>query len=244
MQSILKGDPILTYKEAEYGFAPLTGNRQVEKYLILPELGSNGYKTSSVQITETLQLQRLVHLPNVQKGSHVFPDGASENSIPPKAFKKTVRLQPKGLKMRYRPFGDTSMSESKGTNDIGKCGFRQPHMTDSQQQSEKQLLNGTNGVDGSVRQSPAKQPRKKRTNNDDMDWDRAVEDRTSFVKDSSSKADRRERKRKHQHVNDTTKGSTYEKSHKNENSDDIETAKLELKQRKRKRHHSLKDGGL
>ncbi|KAL8899764.1 MAG: hypothetical protein Q9207_006035 [Kuettlingeria erythrocarpa] len=106
------GDPILTYEDATYGLVKEAEVDSIEKVLLIPSSNENSYKTTSAKIARTLHLQQIVKLPSLKRPT-VTVNGVLEVA---KTHVKTVREQPEGLTMRYRPFGDESSSEDSDTS--------------------------------------------------------------------------------------------------------------------------------
>ncbi|KAL8923324.1 MAG: hypothetical protein Q9208_004724 [Pyrenodesmia sp. 3 TL-2023] len=108
IQKVASGDPILSYKDAEYGLVAEADVDGVEKVLLVPAMNDNSYKPASAKIARTLHLQQIVKLPSRPDRLAESVNGVTETA---KTHVKTIRQQPEGLTMRYRPFGDESSSE-------------------------------------------------------------------------------------------------------------------------------------
>ncbi|KAI9885235.1 MAG: Serine hydroxymethyltransferase, cytosolic [Watsoniomyces obsoletus] len=113
MEDLSNGQATVTHSEVEYRLALESEPTQTAQ-LLLP--AANRYRTASSPFTKTLQFRRVPGpvplappIPQ-QNGSR----GANPAAIPP----RTVRMQPKGLKMRYRPFGwRRSQSDDEDSSD-------------------------------------------------------------------------------------------------------------------------------
>ena len=126
-QSILSRSSIMTYKGSNYGLIP---GSSTDGALLLPSAEDNDYKSHNAATIKSFHLQQIVSLPH-----HVLSPGKSLNQTAPtsQAYKRTPREQPKGLKMRYHPFGvvDTSDDDLSST-DVSKVPqFRVPGAVDA-----------------------------------------------------------------------------------------------------------------
>ena len=126
-QSILSKSSILTYKGSNYGLIP---SSSTDGALLLPSAEDNDYKSHNAATIKSFHLQQIVSLPH-----HVLSPGKSSNqSAPiPQAYKRTPREQPKGLKMRYHPFGVVDTSDEDITSEgVSKAPqFRIPDAVDA-----------------------------------------------------------------------------------------------------------------
>ncbi|MCJ1266145.1 hypothetical protein MMC22_006027 [Lobaria immixta] len=118
-QSVQSGSSVLTHKGADYGLISEVQGQSAKKTLLLPSAQANEYKSAEVGISQTFNLQQLI--PDRRHGSSV----SKADSIT--KYEKPVRQQPEGLKMRYRPFGDTEdSSEQSGSESSSKLSVRAP----------------------------------------------------------------------------------------------------------------------
>ncbi|MCJ1430509.1 hypothetical protein MMC29_008427, partial [Sticta canariensis] len=130
MQSIQSGSAVLTHEGADYGLIAEVQDQSAKKVLLLPSANANEYKSAEVGIFKTINLQRLI------------PDRRYGNNVRSK-FEKPLRQQPEGLKMRYRPFGDTedtferSGFESSLTRSMQAPEFRNPISIETSSPSKK-----------------------------------------------------------------------------------------------------------
>ena len=108
LQNVANGHSVLEHDGVHFGLQS-EGTDQGSCLLLLPSATHNQYRSTSVGVVKTLRLQQLVDLPLKSHRQDVSIDGII---APSKVYKKSVRQQPQGLKMRYRPFGDESSSES------------------------------------------------------------------------------------------------------------------------------------
>ena len=118
-----------------------------KEILLLPFSKSNDYRGANIKIARTLHLQQLVRLPSLSHRPGNLPKGATN---PPAAYKKPVRQQPEGLRMRYRPFGDSESSSPERSDKAPS--FRSPPVVPTQQLAKERKDGKTNG-DDSVHQS-------------------------------------------------------------------------------------------
>lgn len=126
-QSVQDGSAILSYKGADYGLIAEPDDINSRERLLLPSAEHNKYKPSSLAITKTLHLQQLLGPPNIIHGPGALSNfTASTNWL---RRQKPVPKQPEGLRMRYRPFGDTdgdTSSSDSGTQRMQQAQFRIP----------------------------------------------------------------------------------------------------------------------
>lgn len=99
----------MSYKGSDYGLIPEDEANHIEKMLLVPSYKDKDYRLARPGIARTLQLQQIVRPPPLPHR----PTGAPNGTVrAPTTHVKAVRQQPKGLKMRYRPFGDESSSDN------------------------------------------------------------------------------------------------------------------------------------
>lgn len=154
MQSVQKGEAALSYKGANYGFVIDGESQKVPKRMFLPDERNNNYRPAAMAICQTLHLQQLVNLPNSGTASSVPADGLQNTAGPSHSFRRAVRLQPKGLKMRYLPFGDTEGrlgrmgpgSSTSGGSDDEEPQFRVPVGVSSSGKTRKRKHNARDGL--------------------------------------------------------------------------------------------------
>ncbi|KAL8946744.1 MAG: hypothetical protein Q9222_006902 [Ikaeria aurantiellina] len=107
------GESILSYKENDYGFLTESDASFDSKVLLLPFTEQNAYRSAGTGISKTLHVRQVVELP-LQIPKSKFPvTGDTQVSS---THVQEVRRQPQGLRMRYRPFGDTSSSDESGSS--------------------------------------------------------------------------------------------------------------------------------
>ncbi|KAL8689637.1 MAG: hypothetical protein Q9218_004738 [Villophora microphyllina] len=102
----------MSYKGADYGLVPADEADQTEKMLLVPSPKDNNYRSAGPGIERTLHLQQIVKPPPFPNKPSVAANG---NATTHGSHVKTVRQQPEGLRMRYRPFGDESSSDDANT---------------------------------------------------------------------------------------------------------------------------------
>ena len=107
--------------------------------LLLPFSKSNDYRRADVKIARTLRLQQLVRLPGLSQRPGNLPNDATKS---PPVHKRPVRQQPEGLKMRYRPFGDSETSTSESSDEAPR--FRAPSMATPTKKWKGDKTNGEN----------------------------------------------------------------------------------------------------
>ncbi|KAL8708794.1 MAG: hypothetical protein Q9220_006355 [cf. Caloplaca sp. 1 TL-2023] len=116
VKTIEAGASIVSYKGNEYSFSTEPEINSTTEILLLPNTEHNDYRSVAAGISKTLYLQQVVKLPLSTPTSNRAATGGAPIS---KSHVKETRLQPQGLKRRYRPFGNTSSSdESVSTTQI------------------------------------------------------------------------------------------------------------------------------
>ncbi|KAL9601012.1 MAG: hypothetical protein Q9219_002834 [cf. Caloplaca sp. 3 TL-2023] len=108
LSEVASGNPIISYKDANYGIAAEVDADHGRKMVLMPSPKDNCYRSAEAEIAQTLRLQEIVKLPLPSAKAKDLPNGASKLS---KSHVKIVREQPAKLRMRYRPFGDDTSSE-------------------------------------------------------------------------------------------------------------------------------------
>ncbi|KAI4126557.1 MAG: hypothetical protein LQ338_003675 [Usnochroma carphineum] len=108
IEKVSTGGSIMSHDGADYGLVTEADDDGVEKVLLVPSPGDNIYKKATARIGKTLHLQEIVKLPSM---SDQLGGPVNASTAVPKTHVKTVRQQPEGLRMRYRPFGDDSSSD-------------------------------------------------------------------------------------------------------------------------------------
>ncbi len=149
-QSLQSGNPILSYKGADYGLVPKSGAEASIHALLLPSTHTNDYQPCRIPLLRTLHLQQLVKIPIRAHQTAGVPNPTSK----PQTHVKAVRQQPQGLKMRYHAFGTSDHSESdvSATTAFKAPEFRIPDA--SVRPSKKRKL--SNNVADSTEASPTK----------------------------------------------------------------------------------------
>ena len=174
MQSVEKGEAALSYKGADYGFVADVESQRVPKILLIPDQRNNNYRPATVAISQTLHLQRLVKLPNMSTVPHVSTDGIQTTFTTSRAFRKAVRSQPQGLKMRYLPFGVTegrfgrigSGSWTSEGSDDGEPQFQVPIGVSSSGKTKKRKHNARDGPDAGHQSPEERQLKRSRSEAD------------------------------------------------------------------------------
>ena len=152
-QKILSRSSILSYKGSEYGLVPDTSTNEA---LLLPSAKDNEYKSHNPATIQSFHLQQIVSLPH-----HVIsPANSSSQNVPsPQAYKRAPREQPKGLKMRYLPFGVVDTSDNDPSpEDVPKAPqFRVPGAVEDTSPKKRKRLSIEHGAQTSpVSSSKAK----------------------------------------------------------------------------------------
>ncbi|KXL47225.1 hypothetical protein M433DRAFT_152953 [Acidomyces richmondensis BFW] len=102
LTAIQSGQPILRHKGSDY---VLSEGTQGDSHLavLLPQ--RDGYSLSNQRVEKTLQLHQKITLPNPRKRQASQIWGAEAAADLRDAAASNIRLQPKGLRMRYKPSG-------------------------------------------------------------------------------------------------------------------------------------------
>ena len=148
LRSVRQEEAALSYKGVDYGFVEGIGFGQPEEKILVLGPQTIRYRPIRTKFARTLRLQQVVHLSGRPSGSKGAQTGAQNEVNPQRTYKKLVRQQPEGLKMRYHPFGDTSGSKNRGVlNSATSSGsderrdrasqFRVPVSMDAMQQQRK-----------------------------------------------------------------------------------------------------------
>ncbi|OAX79324.1 hypothetical protein ACJ72_06359 [Emergomyces africanus] len=132
--AVATGGSILTHNGANYKLREDQIGVEKNKALLLPDKHSNTYHRHRLNIAQTFHLEQIVDLAN--GATH------SEQSVPISDLTKPKREQPKGLKMRYKPFGSTddqpetfgSSSEEPEAEDVS---FRMPQSLAQDREGKK-----------------------------------------------------------------------------------------------------------
>ena len=161
-ESISNGKAVLSYKNADYGFTIRENDIEIRERLLLPNYKDSSYHSTNSGITRSIHLRQLVRLPGTL-GSQA---AISSDSFPPgnatKVYKKAVRQQPEGLRMRYQPFGDSDpASSNESDNDAAqRPQFRVPHILETAQSFQKDKADDASGGRYENHVSPMKQRKK------------------------------------------------------------------------------------
>ncbi|KAK2743273.1 hypothetical protein FQN57_004962 [Myotisia sp. PD_48] len=104
MESVAKGEPILTYNGNSYKLREDQLEGKKSKSLLVPHKHGNTYRRQRHPISQTYHLEQVVHLPAETIPAQHDPS----NGIP--SLARPLPKQPKHLKMRYKPFGSSNES--------------------------------------------------------------------------------------------------------------------------------------
>ena len=150
-QSVQNGASILSHKDTDYGLVREVEGANTKETLLLPFSKSNDYRDVNIQIARTLHLQQLVQLPNL---SHRLTGQSDSATKPRRTHIKAVRQQPEGLRMRYRPFGDSESSSSESLDK--RSTFHAPHGVGIPQPAKKRKHGNAKGEDRVYQDSHSK----------------------------------------------------------------------------------------
>ena len=105
LSTVQNGGPVLSHKEVDYGFMEDHQSEQRSKKLLLPGRKEQGYKLDGSKISKTLHLRQIVNLNGPAHSSRTNHDRNQATLTAQAPATKPVRQQPRGLKVRYTPFG-------------------------------------------------------------------------------------------------------------------------------------------
>jgi len=165
LESVAKGEAAFTYKGTDYGFVADVDGGQARKKLLIATADGNGYRSAPMQIAQTLHLQQLVHLPSLPHKQSQSSSSSQVSTTAAAGARRPARQQPKGLEMRFRPFGDhsgksgkigsgSSSSESFSEAEEAEPEFRMPRGLEAAKGSVKRKHSEVNGMNGNQVQSP------------------------------------------------------------------------------------------
>lgn len=112
MDCIKSGDPILDHKGVNY-FLAEERSETTNHTIFVPR--EEGFRPLSRPVDKVLHLRQKVVLPNLSKKQSAPETGSNAAGEVSQVAISSIRPQPKGLKMRYRPPGF-------GTGETGKIG--------------------------------------------------------------------------------------------------------------------------
>ena len=112
IDKIASRSAILSYEGAHYGLLKATDKDPNTRIIMMPSIDDDGYMLADVNVTKTLHLQQIVKPPTFPGKAGGAVNGITKQS---KSHVQVIRQQPKGLTMRYRPFGSTPSSEDSDT---------------------------------------------------------------------------------------------------------------------------------
>jgi len=159
-QSVQDGSAILSYKGADYGLIAELENSDTRERLLLPSAEENKYMPSSHVITKTFHLQQLSGPSSAVHGLGALSNFTASTDRP--RYQKPVPKQPEGLRMRYRPFGDTDSdmsSSDSGNQRVQQPQFRVPKGLEASSRAKKRKRHEPEIPDHAEDQS-LKKPRK------------------------------------------------------------------------------------
>ena len=251
MQSLRKGDAVLSYRCAEYGLVADPRNEQQQNRILVPDPQGDSYERTSAAITQTLHLQQLVRLPSTPNCSRGLGIGTEDTPEYPKVYNNHVHEQPKGLKMRYRPFGDTrgrmwkvgsefSSPGSSDTEGASTLGSRVPAGIDSRQHIKKRSHTEIDGIISNHEESRAKKQRKKHP----VEPKVGGRESSAIVEASPARSNERHKDRKYKHKdNGVTNCFVTKDVNGAEHKDDNEVGEDVAKRHEQRKHGDKRDKG-
>ncbi|OCK84389.1 hypothetical protein K432DRAFT_125070 [Lepidopterella palustris CBS 459.81] len=129
-------EAILNHKGIDYGFNFSDKGADDTTKVLIP--GPDGYRAVSARISQTLNLQQVVRLPNLSKPQADQTTGSFAAVSYTASSTKHVRQQPKGLRMRFCPSGF-------GDDDPGVLGSSDSE-AEVEVRCEATALNGTKAI--------------------------------------------------------------------------------------------------
>ncbi|MCJ1378074.1 hypothetical protein MMC17_001170 [Xylographa soralifera] len=186
MDSILKGASAFTYENTDYAFISDPSSKHATAHLLIPTKEGSEYKAAPRSIARTLHLQQVLRLPDLSTakakdtdasqssqgldGVHNSSRSTTTTMLPPQ---KPLHEQPKGLRMRYMPFGDESNdstnpgldSDDEGFTALESAsptGFRMPANYAAALPQETHRLDDAGSPQAERRESPVKKQKKHR----------------------------------------------------------------------------------
>ncbi|KAK4549182.1 hypothetical protein LTR36_007640 [Oleoguttula mirabilis] len=170
LDAIQSGRPLLTHNGVEYTLnEDAAGNEQ--EAVLLP--GNDGYMATQQRVEKTLHLQQKITLPNLSTRQASLTTGSAAAGDIAQASVQTIRPQPKGLRMRYKPsgfgpgkpgmLGSGSDSADEAERPAGSASFQFPralgaHSTSGHQTGEG---GGRTPDDGASTKKPKKKRKEK-----------------------------------------------------------------------------------
>lgn len=103
LSSISSGEPVVTHNNISYILGEDKASSAESTTLLAPL--KDGYKKLQPKVTRTLHLQQKIDLPNLSSLQASQVTGSNAAGDVAQAPVSTVRPQPKGLRMRYKPPG-------------------------------------------------------------------------------------------------------------------------------------------
>ena len=182
IQAALQGKAILSRDGVDYNMQPATS---FDNILLLPQGSNSSYQQSATNISRSFHVRQMSSKPkqiaNEQADAPIVFTAVEEGR------EKVVRQQPKGLKMRYTPFGSTAA----------------PQQYDTEMVTEPTTLQLPDEVVDE--RSPEKRKKKKQAaigEDDAMQIDGQSSEKTKSGKDKSSASSERKKKKKRRIVDE------------------------------------------
>ncbi|KAK5126324.1 hypothetical protein LTR85_010560 [Meristemomyces frigidus] len=167
LDAIQSGKTLLTHKGLEYTLNEEVAGSEQEAVLVPRH---DGYVTAQQRVEKTLHLQQKITLPNLSVRQASQMTGSAAAGDVAQASVRTIRPQPKGLRMRYKPsgfgpgkpaiIGSESESADEDDRPSGSASFQFPRALGAHGGSEHQTREGGGKVPDA--NGPTKKPKKKR----------------------------------------------------------------------------------
>lgn len=111
LEQITNKAVLLSHQGSDYSLIAESLPNNENEILLLPSSEFNDYKPTDIKPSKILRLQQFKSPISKSQPDLPLPNGVSNRP------KKPPRQQPKGLKMRYRPFGDYSSSSESSASE-------------------------------------------------------------------------------------------------------------------------------
>jgi len=156
------------------------------KFLVEINYETKCHFTAPSPISQTLNLQQVVHLPNLTKAQADPASGSAAAASSNTNSTKPVRQQPKGLRMRFLPsgFGDedpgTLGSSDSETPTPARPEYRMPNGSRPTHQTKKRNHEDVDGT-SQVSSSPVKKPKKTKDQDDSKKMEKRARKREKEI---------------------------------------------------------------
>ncbi|KAK3704514.1 hypothetical protein LTR37_013797 [Vermiconidia calcicola] len=183
LDSIKSGQPVLTHNSIEYILNEDSSAGDGDSTVLVPT--KEGYTRMSQKVERTLHLRQKILLPNLSTRQASQVTGSNAASKVAQASVSTVRPQPKGLRMRYKPPGfgpgkpgkigsETESDEGEAEQRSGRAALQFPQALGAHA-TETMLRDGDVEMADAGFEDSGKKKKKKRKEKDREKHDAPVE---------------------------------------------------------------------